>query len=68
VTGAAPPYLLVINPKLPVTSTADLVRLAKQRPDGLTTAVRIWRRRCRPAWSSHAADDRWNQPFCDPSH
>jgi tripartite-type tricarboxylate transporter receptor subunit TctC len=34
--GAAPPYLLVVNPKLPVTSTADLVRLAKERPDGLT--------------------------------
>jgi tripartite-type tricarboxylate transporter receptor subunit TctC len=34
--GAAPPYLLVVNPKLPVQSTADLVRLAKQKPEGLT--------------------------------
>src|SRR5436305_10139194 len=34
--GAAPPYLLVVNPKLPVNSTADLIRLAKQRPEGLT--------------------------------
>src|SRR3954452_24524085 len=34
--GAAPPYLLVVNPKLPANSTADLVRLAKEEPDGLT--------------------------------
>jgi tripartite-type tricarboxylate transporter receptor subunit TctC len=34
--GAAPPYLLVVNPKLPVASTADLIRLAKQKPEGLT--------------------------------
>src|SRR5436305_2611385 len=34
--GAAPPYLLVVNPKLPVQSTADLIRLAKQTPEGLT--------------------------------
>src|SRR5438309_641433 len=34
--GAAPPYLLVVNPKLPVSSTADLIRLAKERSDGLT--------------------------------
>src|SRR6201747_3307823 len=34
--GAAPPYLLVVNPKLPVNSTADLIRLAKERPEGLT--------------------------------
>src|SRR3954452_20359462 len=34
--GAAPPYLLVVNPKLPVRSTADLIRLAKEKPDGLT--------------------------------
>jgi tripartite-type tricarboxylate transporter receptor subunit TctC len=34
--GAAPPYLLVVNPKLPVSSTADLIRLAKEKPDGLT--------------------------------
>jgi tripartite-type tricarboxylate transporter receptor subunit TctC len=34
--GAAPPYLLVVNPALPVDSTADLIRLAKERPEGLT--------------------------------
>src|ERR1041385_5624104 len=34
--GAAPPYLLVVNPKLPVQSTADLIRLAREKPDGLT--------------------------------
>jgi len=34
--GAAPPYLLVVNPKLPVNSTADLIRLARERPEGLT--------------------------------
>ena len=34
--GAAPPYLLVVSPKLPVNSTADLIRLAKERPEGLT--------------------------------
>jgi len=34
--GAAPPYLLVVNPKLPVNSTADLVRLAREKPEGLT--------------------------------
>jgi tripartite-type tricarboxylate transporter receptor subunit TctC len=34
--GAAPPYLLVVNPKLPVASTADLIRLAKERPEGLS--------------------------------
>src|ERR1700675_3356016 len=34
--GAAPPYLLVVNPKLPVASTDDLIRLAKQKPEGLT--------------------------------
>jgi tripartite-type tricarboxylate transporter receptor subunit TctC len=36
VIGAAPPYLLVVNPKLPVNSAADLIRLAKEKPDGLT--------------------------------
>ena len=36
VIGAAPPYLLVVNPTLPVNSTAELIALAKQRPDGLT--------------------------------
>ena len=34
--GAAPPYLLVVSPRLPVNSTADLIRLAKERPEGLT--------------------------------
>jgi tripartite-type tricarboxylate transporter receptor subunit TctC len=34
--GAAPPYLLVVNPTLPVNSTADLIRLAGERPEGLT--------------------------------
>jgi tripartite-type tricarboxylate transporter receptor subunit TctC len=36
VIGAAPPYLLVANPKLPVQTTADLIRYAKERPDGVT--------------------------------
>jgi tripartite-type tricarboxylate transporter receptor subunit TctC len=36
VIGAAPPYLLVANPKLPVNATADLIRYAKEKPDGLT--------------------------------
>ncbi|HVX77842.1 MAG TPA: tripartite tricarboxylate transporter substrate binding protein [Bradyrhizobium sp.] len=36
VIGAAPPYLLVANPKLPVKTTADLIRYAKQKPEGLT--------------------------------
>jgi tripartite-type tricarboxylate transporter receptor subunit TctC len=36
VIGAAPPYLLVANPKLPVNTTADLIRYAKEKPDGLT--------------------------------
>src|ERR1700736_6781135 len=34
--AAAPPYLLVVSPALPVNSTADLIRYAKQKPDGLT--------------------------------
>ena len=34
--GAAPPYLLVANPGLPVTTTADLIRYGKEKPDGLT--------------------------------
>src|ERR1700692_3089133 len=33
VIGAAPPYLLVANPKLPVNTTADLIRYAKEKPD-----------------------------------
>jgi tripartite-type tricarboxylate transporter receptor subunit TctC len=36
VVAAAPPYLLVVSPTLPVKSTADLVRLAKEKPEGLT--------------------------------
>jgi tripartite-type tricarboxylate transporter receptor subunit TctC len=36
VIGAAPPYLLVVNPKLPVNSVAELVRLAREKPEGLT--------------------------------
>src|ERR1700731_3222965 len=34
--AAAPPYLLVVSPALPVASTADLIRYAKQKPEGLT--------------------------------
>jgi tripartite-type tricarboxylate transporter receptor subunit TctC len=36
VVAAAPPYLLVASPTLPVKTTGDLIRLAKERPDGLT--------------------------------
>jgi tripartite-type tricarboxylate transporter receptor subunit TctC len=36
VVAAAPPYLLVVSPTLPVNSTADLVAYAKQKPEGLT--------------------------------
>jgi len=36
VIGAAPPYLLVASPTLPVKTTADLIRYAKGKPDGLT--------------------------------
>ena len=36
VVAAAPPYLLVASPTLPVNSTADLIRLAKEKPEGLT--------------------------------
>jgi tripartite-type tricarboxylate transporter receptor subunit TctC len=36
VVAAAPPYLLVVSPTLPVASTADLIRLARERPEGLT--------------------------------
>jgi tripartite-type tricarboxylate transporter receptor subunit TctC len=36
VIGAAPPYLLVANPKLPVKDAADLVQYAKSKPEGLT--------------------------------
>ena len=34
--GAAPPYLLVASPTLPVKTTADLIRYARQKPEGLT--------------------------------
>jgi len=36
VIGAAPPYLLVASPTLPVKTTADLIRVAKEKPEGLT--------------------------------
>jgi tripartite-type tricarboxylate transporter receptor subunit TctC len=36
VIGAAPPYLLVVSPTLPVKTTAELIQYAKQKPDGLT--------------------------------
>jgi tripartite-type tricarboxylate transporter receptor subunit TctC len=36
VIGAAPPYLLVASPALPVKTTADLIRHAKEKPDGVT--------------------------------
>jgi tripartite-type tricarboxylate transporter receptor subunit TctC len=36
VIGAAPPYLLVVSPSLPVKTTAELIQYAKQKPDGLT--------------------------------
>src|SRR6478752_4120680 len=34
--GAAPPYLLVASPALPVKTTADLIRYAREKPGGLT--------------------------------
>jgi tripartite-type tricarboxylate transporter receptor subunit TctC len=34
--AAAPPYLLVASPTLPVKTTAELVAYARQKPDGLT--------------------------------
>lgn len=36
VIGAAPPYVLVVRPTLPVNSVADLVKLAKEKSEGLT--------------------------------
>ncbi len=36
VIGAAPPYLLVASPTLPVKTTAELIQYAKQKPEGLT--------------------------------
>ena len=34
--AAAPPYLLVVNPKLPASSAADLIRISKEKPESLT--------------------------------
>jgi tripartite-type tricarboxylate transporter receptor subunit TctC len=36
VIGAAPPYLLVTSPTLPVKTTADLIKYAKEKSEGLT--------------------------------
>lgn len=36
VIGAAPPYLLVASPALPVKTTAELIKYAKEKPEGLT--------------------------------
>jgi tripartite-type tricarboxylate transporter receptor subunit TctC len=36
VIGAAPPYLLVASPTLPVKTTAELVSYAKGKPEGLS--------------------------------
>ena len=36
VIGAAPPYLLVASPTLPVKSMAELITYAKEKPEGLT--------------------------------
>jgi tripartite-type tricarboxylate transporter receptor subunit TctC len=36
VIGAAPPYLMVASPTLAVNTTADLIRHAKEKPDGIT--------------------------------
>src|SRR3982075_589437 len=36
VIGAGPPYLLVASPALPVKTTGDLIRYAKEKPEGLT--------------------------------
>ncbi len=33
---AAPPYLVVVNPKVKATSIAELIKLAKEKPKGLT--------------------------------
>ena len=33
---AAPPYILVVNPKVPVRTTAELIAYAKARPDKLS--------------------------------
>lgn len=34
--GAAPPYLLVASPALPVKTTAELIKYAREKPEGLT--------------------------------
>jgi len=36
VIGAAPPYLLVASPTLPTKTTAELIKYAKEKPEGLT--------------------------------
>ncbi|MES1149106.1 MAG: tripartite tricarboxylate transporter substrate-binding protein, partial [Bradyrhizobium guangdongense] len=36
VIGAAPPYLLVASPTLPVKTTAELISYAKEKPEGLS--------------------------------
>jgi tripartite-type tricarboxylate transporter receptor subunit TctC len=36
VVAAAPPYLLVASPTLPVNSTSELIKYAKEQPDGVT--------------------------------
>jgi tripartite-type tricarboxylate transporter receptor subunit TctC len=36
IVAAAPPYLLVVNPALPVKSTEDLIEYAREKPDGIT--------------------------------
>jgi tripartite-type tricarboxylate transporter receptor subunit TctC len=36
VIGAAPPYLLVASPTLPIKTTAELIKYAKEKPEGLT--------------------------------
>jgi tripartite-type tricarboxylate transporter receptor subunit TctC len=34
--AAAPPYLLVVSPKVQATSAADLIRISKDKPESLT--------------------------------
>jgi tripartite-type tricarboxylate transporter receptor subunit TctC len=34
--AAAPPYLLVVSPKVPAASAADLIRISKEKPGSLT--------------------------------
>lgn len=34
--AAAPPYLLVVNPNIPVQSAADVIKLSKDKPGSLT--------------------------------